>query len=341
MSLRIIGGGVAAATCAHLSDAAGLSVSWDAQLRPRVPTILLSDAALGLMRDVYGRPELFADKPRVTRRIVKWGPRDPVSLPHGGVLVSEDDLESALAPAWRQGGCNAASASPRASKTPDFSIFTANPLPQDQALTFGHRQAVAVPVALHGEASLEECRIESLPSGWLFLVPETAGRGWLLGFGAPLDELLDDSTLIAPHMTVEGDAKRPFDTAPRLTMPLAGDDWLACGTTAVRFDPICGDGTAQAVREALLASAMINAIADGGDKQALLLHYRSMLVAAMRRHLKMCAEFYAGAASTPWWHAQCAELVKGYHHVTQILGEMPEPRFVLRGSTLVPRELAQ
>jgi len=48
---------------------------------------------------------------------------------------------------------------------------------------------------------------------------------------------------------------------------LRGPDWLACGTAAVAFDPICGDGTAQAMREAILGCAVITAIGEGGDRK--------------------------------------------------------------------------
>src|SRR5690606_27877645 len=186
----------------------------------------------------------------------------------------------------------------------------------------------AARVTLHSDAAAEECRMESLSAGWLFLVPESAEKGWLLGIGAPLAELLAESRLIAPVLTLGDGAAHPFATAPRLSMPLAGEDWLACGTAALRFDPICGDGTAQAVREAVLAAAVIGGIAAGGDRTALLVHYRSMLVAAMRRHLDLCARFYAAGGEGAWWRAQTAALVRGYEACTDILARMPEPRFV-------------
>ena len=41
---------------------------------------------------------------------------------------------------------------------------------------------------------------------------------------------------------------------------MCGPGWLSCGTAALSFDPICGDGTGHAVREGILAAAVIFAV---------------------------------------------------------------------------------
>lgn len=331
MSIAVRGGGVAAATCAHLLDAADFHVSWQPSAGVQVPAIMLSAAALALLRDVYGNRDLFAGQPHVRRRVVKWGPGDSVSLPHDARVVSQDDLERELGQG-RQWDVPAPGASV-------LTILTSPPLPAARRLTFGERKAEAVRVTLRGCAA-DECRIEAVGAGWLFLIPHGEGQGWLLGFGAPLDHLLQESELIAPTIAEATAEQIPFAAAPRLTMPLAGEDWLACGTAALRFDPICGDGTAQAVREAVLASAVVGALARGLDRAALQRHYRSMLVAAMRRHLDLSARFYASGGDGPWWRAQAAALASGHRACTEILAKMPEPQFALRDFALVPRALA-
>ncbi|MFM6829279.1 MAG: hypothetical protein ACKOVA_02910, partial [Novosphingobium sp.] len=111
-------------------------------------------------------------------------------------------------------------------------------------------------------------------------------------------------------------------------------------TAAIAFDPICGDGTAQAVREAILASAVVTALTRGEDPEALRTHYHSMLLAAMRRHLQMSLPFYGGAGSAPWWRDQYAAARAGYDWCTAHLAAMPEPRFALHGFDLVRRDLA-
>lgn len=329
MIVGIRGSGIAATTCAHLLNGAGLRVASEAAHRAPVPTIMLSDPALALLRDIFGRPDLFADSPRIKRRVVAWGGA-PVVVPHGAALASEDQVQAALA-----------GEQPVAGDQPvDFMINAAPPLPLGEMRIFGDRNAVATEVRLRDPACNEEGRVEAVPNGWLFLVPAGPGEGWLLAVGGSLDDLLAESSLIAPVIDAVGAVSMPFLAAPRLHLPLCGDDWLACGTAALGFDPICGDGTAQSVREAILASAVLIGIAEGGDAAALLTHYQSMLIAAMRRHLLLCAQFYASGGIGEWWRAQHDALMDGHRWCTCLLAKMPEPAFVLDGVRLLPRRQA-
>lgn len=337
MKVCIRGDGVAAITCTHLLDAASLPVS--RAPRRQVPSIMLSAPALALLRDVHGNSTLLETHPKVTRRIVAWGGQDPVSLPHEAIAVSEAAIRQALEPVAAR-----AVAEGEQGDGPCFTIFASDPLPSGETLVFGEGEAQAVEVILRGDGLRHECRVEALDSGWLFLLPGMSerrrGRGWLLAFGAAPDELLAKSRLIAPAVELGSVAPATFLTAPRMAVPLAGNDWLACGSAALGFDPICGDGTAQGVREAILAAAVIRGIEEGGDADALLTHYRSMLVAAMRRHLQLCVQFYRTGGQSEWWQAQVAAFEDGYAACTRILSAMPEPQFVLRGFALQPRAAA-
>lgn len=322
------GGGIAARTCGHILAGANLRVAIEDIARPSVPTIMLSDPALRLIRDIFDRPHLMTDQPRVKRRLVAWG-GPPVMVPHGGVLTCEDAIRAAL-PVAEAGSIGGG----------DFTIDTMPPDETGAMRMFGARAGVAARVRLRDPALTGEARIEAVEAGWLYLVPAGTGEGWLLGVGRPIDALLGQSALIAPVVDAVGAASTPFAASPRLRRTLHGDDWLACGTAALGFDPICGDGVAQSVREAILAAAVVMAIVEGGDRAVLLTHYRSMLIAAMRRHLLLCAQFYANGGQGDWWRAQRTALMEGHHWCTGLLAKLPEPRFVLDGFRLVPRAVA-
>ncbi len=93
----IQGDGVAAACCAHLLRRSGIAVRTERAGRPRIPAILLSEAALALIRDVFDRPNLLAEAPRIDRRMVAWGPgAAAVDVPHLAVMASEAALLAAL-----------------------------------------------------------------------------------------------------------------------------------------------------------------------------------------------------------------------------------------------------
>lgn len=326
--VAIHGDGIAANCCAHLLARSGFAVSRAGGHRTPVPAILLSDTALALLRSVFDRADLFAERPRITRRIVAWGTAEPVSLPHDGVVLSEGELDAALAGP-------AVPAAPAA-----MTIHAAPPFPEAAMRNFGRRSTVAAQVRLRDEADQSACWIEAVETGWLFLIPSGPGAGWLLAVGASADVLLGQSHHIAPRVEMQGPTSAAFETSPRMLTTMAGPDWLACGSAAIAFDPICGDGTAQAVREAILASAVIGAMGEGGDPAALRVHFESLMVAAMRRHLRLCAQFYASGGDGPWWQAQLADLAEGFDACTARLAKMPEPRFELHGFRLVDRVAA-
>ena len=65
------------------------------------------------------------------------------------------------------------------------------------------------------------------------------------------------------------------------------------------FDPLCGDGTAHAIREAILAAAVIQAIARGAPAAEILAHYEARLTAGFERHLMLCRDYYNSGGSAP------------------------------------------
>lgn len=332
MRVAVRGSGIAGGCSGHLLAMQGNAATVFPATRPAVPALLLSDAALALLRGVFGRPDLFTDRPRIERRIVCWGSSEPVAVPHGAVVVSESELTAALfpLPIWTEAEPSAA----------DFTIHTVAPFPAGDIRHFGQRSAIATEVRLLQPEDGSACWVEAVETGWLFLIPADATTAWLLAVGAPVEILLNQSRHIAPRVECTGRSSSAFETCPRILTTLAGPDWLACGTAAIAFDPICGDGTAQAIREAIIATAAATAIAEGGDRNALLLHYESMLIAAMRRHLQLSLPFYESGGDSAWWQGQHAALVEGYDWCTRHLSVLPEPRYQLRDFRLELREVA-
>jgi hypothetical protein len=260
---------------------------------------MLSDSALALIRDVFDQPDLFRDLPRIQKRVVSWGSSpDGIALEHSAVVLSEEQLLAGVSSGDRHS---------TSSSAPNWTVFTSRPLPPEaEEHGFGTRVARANPVTLSGESGT--CWIESLPNGWLFLIPNSESGGWLLSVGTAD---LTESRLIAPQIRELGSAKGEFAAFPRMMNPLCGPGWLSCGSAAMAFDPVCGDGTANAIREAILASAVIHAVSDGGDQDGLFRHYESRLLAGFQRHLAMSVGFYQSGGSGEWWQSELAALRRG------------------------------
>jgi hypothetical protein len=321
----IRGDGVAARCAAHLLEKARLCVAWTPADRPRLPAILLGEAAQALVRDVFERPDLFRGLHKIAKRIVAWQPGvDAMEVEHSAVVVSEQDLLDRLRPSFERAEDAHAG----------WTMFSTRPLPpESQEHSFGSRIASAVPVDLTGEANA--CSIEGLNEGWLFLIPDAPASGWLLSVGGAPDDLLGRSQVIAKQIAGVGAPAGQFPAYPRITAPLGGTGWLACGTAAMAFDPICGDGTGHAIREAILAAAVIRAAFEGADAVALVAHYERRLKLGFERHLGLCREFYQSGRRGAWWDREVAALDQGLDWCRS-MGDSSRFQFQLDGFELRP-----
>jgi hypothetical protein len=324
MTRRVLirGDGIAACCCEHLLKKSGFSVITQRADRLRLPAIMLSDAALGLIRDVFERDNLFESLPRIRKRVVAWGAdAEPVALEHSAVVVSEEFLLDSVR-----------SPSPESveNRGANWTVFASRPLPAEASEhRFGSRVARASRVTLRGDPGT--CWIESLENGWLFLIPNSEAGGWLLSVGAAE---LADSRLIAPQIAEVDAAAGEFPAYPRMISPLCGPGWVACGTAAMAFDPLCGDGTANAVREAILASAVIQAASEGGDTGSLFRHYEARLTAGFQRHLTLSAGFYQTGHRGDWWKSEMAALRQGLDWCAGRSSGLGEFRYRLNGFEL-------
>ncbi|MEO8099676.1 MAG: hypothetical protein ABI811_18400 [Acidobacteriota bacterium] len=338
--ITIRGDGIAAACCSHILTQAGIATSWDRLDRSRLPVIMLSGAALTLMGDVFGPMQGFSQLHRIRRRVVSWGPDSkPVTMAHAAVVVSEQFLLHAVATKLAQNRGNP----PQMQGASQWEILTATPLPPaTQEHNFGLRRATAIAVTLRDRADSSACWVESVKDGWLFLIPNGTKSGYLLAVGDSPENLLDASSLIAKRIEQLGERAGEFPANPRLHWPLcgpgplSGPGWLACGSAAMAFDPLCGDGTAHAIREAILASAVIQAIAKGTDPGPLLSHYQARLTAGLSRHLTLCEEFYRTGSEGDWWKREWRSMQQGAAWCAGKVGDFPAFRYQLNGFELHP-----
>ncbi len=300
-SVKITGEGVAAYCSESLLGRAGYRVLSSRANRSRLPAIMVSEGTQRLMQDVFDQPGLFAGLPRICKRIVAWGPlAAPREFSHSAVVLAEKDLLERLRP---EPEC----AAPEQQNGTAWTIATAQPLPFESELqNFGCRTAVASTVTLQPGSSRNTCWVESLQAGWLFLLPGREDSGSLLSVGDSPESLLLESRLVARQIAETTSTYGSFPCHPRITNPLCGPGWLACGTAGVAFDPLCGDGTGNAIREAILASAVVQSVCHGGNEAALLAHYQSRLLAGFSKHLMQCDDYYQAGNWGPWWDQQLA-----------------------------------
>ena len=280
---------------------------------------MLSESAVALIRDVFSHPDLFRHAHRIRRREVAWRPSEPSAVfEHSAIVVSEEELLAELP----RPALHADAAAP-------FTLVASRSLPDHH---FGTRTAEAFPVSLKPGTDAAACCIESFPQGWLFLVPNGPATAWLLAVG--VGDLLAESRIIAPRIVSRQPAAGRFPCYPAIAQPLTGPDWLACGSAAMAFDPICGDGTAHAVREAVLAAAAVRAAQDGEPWDLVRAHYESRMILGFRRHLALAVSFYRSGHGGAWWTAEADAAAEGILWCDQQARAFGPPRYRLDGSAL-------
>jgi hypothetical protein len=222
---------------------------------------------------------------------------------------------------------------------PEWRILASSRLPTEQPGSveqrFGSRTAIAFNVDLKTDEGAG-CWVESTEEGWLFLVGKQE-KGCLLSVGREAGANLGRSRLIEKRIGRLRESLGEFPASPRITVPLCGaggERWLACGTAALAFDPLCGDGAAHAVREAILATAAIRAVFAGAPADEVLAHYEARLTAGFERHLAYCAGFYRTGGHGAWWSAELRELERGLAWCRDRLSEFPAFRYRLNGYQL-------
>lgn len=282
--VRVTGDGVAGWVLTILLQRAGLRVELVPTPKRILPTLLLPANAVQLFRNVLAVPDFLSGLPQVTQRMVRWGDGATQTFEHNGYVLGEDLLIAELAKL---------AAPSVALVQPDFRIQAQGDIPSETP-----RSAWQVDVEL--PADFAACVMEAVTEGWLFLLPGTK----LLAVGDKPNHLLSQSQLIAPMLLRSGAAKGPFNVAPRLHDVLTGVKELRCGSAAATLDPISGGGTAYALREAILAAAVVRGIAEGGDANSLLAHYEDRVTASWDLHIKQARGYYANVSYGPWWEAQ-------------------------------------
>jgi hypothetical protein len=320
----IQGDGIAACCCARLLRASGVDVVLAKTARSKLPTILVSESTQLLLRDIFEDRELFGGFHQVRKRIVSWGRQTRTQIiPHSAIVVSEEELLSRLWP--KVPACVDVEG-----KAPGWTIVTSRAsdlLPYD--CKFGSRTAFAIPVRLKNGADRDACWIESLDKGWLFLLACGQENGFLLSIGASPELQLEKSRLVETQIESLAGAATQFPAYPRILSALYGPGWMACGSAAMAFDPVCGEGASNAAREAILASAVVRAMSKGFSTEGVFAHYSARLNAGFLRHLVACRDFYVRGNSGPFWESELELLEQGIEWMQERFNHRPQSRYRL------------
>jgi hypothetical protein len=316
IEVHIEGDGIAAACCAQLFSESAQPFTSSRVVRPKPGAVLLSRQTVALLAEIFPSADLFSAGHPIQKRVVAWGAAEPITLPHSALVISETHLLTRL---WARVPLRAQPAAG------GWKFLSSGGIGLQQ-WAFGTRVASVGRAVLHRDVDQSSCWTESVDSGWLFLLPRGEHEAaTLIAVGDMPDALLGQSRTIAGLIGALEGPVAGFPAYPRIADPLCGDGWLACGAAAIGFDPLCGEGTGNAARQAYLATAIIAAVRKGEPVDDLLAHYVSRQMHGFLRHLQICLGFYQSGGSGEFWQSEAAMLQQGIEWTGQVLQEHAKP----------------
>lgn len=315
LRVEVLGGGIAAATTAHLLAQSGVLVRWEMDLprRERIVTVPLS--TVDLIEHLVGISVSDAvPSRRVTSRCVSWDDRDFSVMPLDTLVLDADALAVAIAQevpadAAANGGVQGLSA--------DWTVTAGGRRQGPYRMSAGTRKAVAGWIPFVPGFDDSATLVASVPQGWLFACPHPLAGVSIVVVSpgtydaiAPAEVLAKAADFVWPGVveTVICHTDCFVPAMPSFEPDCVERGRIAVGEAAITFDPLCGDGVGHAVRGALLASSVIIAIRDGGEPSQHLAHYRQRLAHAFLGHVRIAAAHYSTSWNSSIWSDDIAAM---------------------------------
>jgi 2-polyprenyl-6-methoxyphenol hydroxylase-like FAD-dependent oxidoreductase len=333
MRIAIQGFGVAGASCAWLLARRGFAVTLHGAppTAAGARTVVIPPSTVELFEEIWDlRIDELPGAEWTHRRRVAWAGRASEIVPSAGVALSMVELLGALEArldglvGLTQGECGPA---------PDWTLVARGRGGGGESagrICGGQRRATEGWLA---GGSAPETVLAAVERGWLFVAPRSGG-GAALTLVSP-ERWAGAASLAAAAEELGGGAAELRDVrvspcSPSFDPGCARPGRLCVGNAALTIDPLRGDGVGFALREAILASAVIAASERGVPEDVLARHYRDRLAAAFRAHVISCIAQYGAAWNAPVW----VEEVAHQRAALQALGAEPPLPFVLRGFDL-------
>jgi hypothetical protein len=315
--ISVRGGGVSALCCAALLARRGISVDLFPRKRFYLPALVIGDTTAALLRDLFDNASILDSRNRLRARVTDWSSRRPASvIEYESWVVAEEALLTALRRSIERDFDNRVRIHPSgAAPLSQLTIVAGGPVP-GRSHRFGQRRA-AWRIASDPVDDPSVSRMIADAGGWTFKVP------------------LDSRTVFEQRAGIAGPDAWPC--APRITWPLFGPAWFACGPCAFALDPICGDGVGYAVRSAIWLCGLLAAHGLAGIVEARA-GYETRLVLAFRDHLAACLEFYSEARFAPLWKNEIRATERGLAAMDKLLAALHPMRHRLSGFNAIRQD---
>lgn len=340
--ILIIGNGIAGLSCARLLANRGWKIEiWGKQLLS--PTLIINQITCNLLQNVWQLDRSFWNSLHLLQeRRICWGIDDSVlSMAEPSAVINGNSLRDCL---WQQ----LLDKHQHQIQFQELPVNIDNLLERQSEFTwildaggrqsaiaqklgggvrhsFGNRCILSQEVRLTNLVKKDIYWIESVSGGWLFLAPLGGNRAILQSMVPPFSgepasifiNLLKQTRHIQDFISQLSGALAIFAAFPQILQPFCGDKWLAVGDAAFSVDPISGDGTGYAIRGAILATSIIDAIASGLSSSDCLEHYSLRLEKAFAAHIQQCIQYYSKGFTSSIWQEEIERMHKSQELLQQ------------------------
>lgn len=332
---EIHGAGIAAQACCSLLRKFGCRVNTPASGAAQIPYLVINSVTATLIKDVFSVDACSLGGWEISRRLVVSHTNKRISEVTEPALVVRSETLRFLA------GAESTLSSLQGRDA--WSLFAGELPPQGRPIQSGKRAAWIFEASNTGAMDDHSTIFEFVPEGWFFWSPIAAGRGFLqLVLPRSEDDateiclMLLKHTLVLKHVVLLGECDPgPLPCAPVLHSQLTGPNWIATGSSALRYDPISGDGTGASLRSAILACAVLHSVFVGVDPESCLEYYSFRLRRAFCRHLRACESLYVAMGFNHAW-AEEFSLLRRLASSMEASLHGKTPAFGLRDYRLVP-----
>ena len=313
LNISVAGSGVAAAVSGLLAARAGHQVQAEVAGHPLERIVAAPRATVELIEELTGIciPRALPSRWLRARRVA-WEKPHFSSVAHETLVFDAQALAGIVAS--RIDTARPARTGAREKMGRGWKLLAGGRSANPGRITAGGRRAAAGWVDALAGVDGCEMLVACVPHGWLAACPHPDGGISLASVHPAHLQLVTQDALeqAVDHLwpgrgrKVEMRGSRWIAVAPSFQPGCASDTHLDVGESAVTFDPILGDGTGHAVRGALLATSVMEAIAAGANERDCLAHYRSRLAHAFAQHVRNSATHYAGAWNAAVWREEIA-----------------------------------
>jgi 2-polyprenyl-6-methoxyphenol hydroxylase-like FAD-dependent oxidoreductase len=350
--IRVLGSGAAALAAGLGLARLGMDVVLCGHPPVSGPTLLLNATTVRLLDELFGCAAALLGHGWLTRgRLVSWSRRgEPDEVDDQGLIIGAGKLHRILLDAL-QSGEGKSTISIVDSQACVFDRDAGWTLDArgrgaggtGELVTIGERVAICKAASLTGDADRSLTAVEAVGCGWIILLPLGAGQAAVQAVvpRSPQDAdqtlcaLLADSRVIRRFVAELHGESQVLPCAPRFRSEPTRSAWIAAGDAALSFDPLCGDGTGQALRCGLLAAAVLGAISQGEPESDCLAHYRYRLRRAMLAHLRATIGYYRNVPHREIWQNEIEVANRLFHNLARGPIDVDKTRYRLQGFSLL------